>query len=188
MALDYFEFFDLPKNLAIDAKDLEKRFYSLSRKHHPDLHSRKSAQERNAAEEATALLNDAYRVLRDPIARAGYLLKLEGFDVGEQTTKDVPPELLEEVFELNMAMEELRSGDPDALPQLESAQGRFEAMRGDIDREMQRMFGQWDSGRERETLAGIRGLLNRRKYITNLIAQTQIAQISDATSHVPDRV
>src|SRR5580658_3905574 len=129
--MDYFEFLDLPRNLTIDAKDLEKRFYALSRQLHPDLHSRKSPAEREQAEESTAVLNDAYRTLRDPIKRAEYLLKLEGFDIGEQTTKDVPPELLEEVFDLNMAIEELRSGDADALPQLESARERFEGMRGD---------------------------------------------------------
>ena len=50
----------------IDPKDLEKRFYALSRKLHPDLHSRKSAAERQQALEATAVLNDAYRTLRDP--------------------------------------------------------------------------------------------------------------------------
>ena len=66
----------------------------------------KAHAEREYALEVTAILNDAYRTLRDPIARALYLLKLEGFDIGEQSTKDVPPELLEEVFELNMALEE----------------------------------------------------------------------------------
>src|SRR4051812_3359126 len=101
MSKDYFEFLELPRNLAIDPKELEKRFYALSRQLHPDLHSRKSPAERDQAEEATAILNDAYRTLRDPVKRAEYLLKLEGFDIGEQTSKDVPPELLEEVFELN---------------------------------------------------------------------------------------
>jgi molecular chaperone HscB len=178
---DYFEFLDLPRNLAIDSKDLEKRFYALSRQLHPDLHSRKSVEEREQALESTAILNDAYRTLREPTSRAEYLLKLEGFDIGEQTTKDVPPELLEEVFELNMAIEELRSGDTDALPQLESARRRFEEMRGDLDAGLQTEFAEWDAGRNRETLIAIRGLLNRRKYIANLIAQT-----NDVTSNVSD--
>jgi molecular chaperone HscB len=180
MAQDYFEFLDLPRNLAVDAKDLEKRFYALSRELHPDLHSRKSPAERAQAEESTAVLNDAYRTLRSPVARAEYLLKLEGFDIGEQTTKDVPPELLEEVFELNMALEELRAGDTDAVPQLESARERFSGMRDEIDAQLQQSFIHWDSTRDRETLAGIRGLLNRRKYVTNLITQAQ--------TNVPDRV
>ena len=101
---DYFEFLELPRNLTIDLKDLEKRFYTLSRQLHPDLYARKSAAERDYALEASAVLNDAYRALKDPISRALYLLKIEGFDIGEQGTKDVPQELLEEVFELNMAL------------------------------------------------------------------------------------
>jgi molecular chaperone HscB len=170
--MDYFEFLDLPRNLGLDGKDLEKRFYALSRQLHPDLHSRKSPAEREQAEESTAVLNDAYRTLRDPIARAEYLLKLEGFDIGKQTTKDVPPELLEEVFELNMALEEVD------VPQLESARQRFEGMRIELDSELKGAFASWDATNNRESLTAVRGLLNRRKYITNLIDKT----------HVPDRI
>jgi molecular chaperone HscB len=178
MTSDYFEFFDLPRNLAIDLKDLEKRFYALSRKWHPDMFARKSGQEREESLEATAILNDGYRTLREPIARALYLLKLEGFEVGEQGSKEVPPELLEEVFELNMAIEELKDGDESARPQLEAARTRFEAMRDDLDAELQARFTGWDTTRDRTVLTAIRQLLNRRKYMTNLITQT----------HVPDRV
>jgi molecular chaperone HscB len=170
--MDYFEFLDLPRNLAIDGKDLEKRFYALSRQLHPDLHSRGSQAEREQAEESTAILNDAYRTLRDPIARAEYLLKLEGFDIGDQTTKDVPPELLEEVFELNMALEEA-----DIL-QLESSRRNFGGMRDEIDAVLQLKFTEWDATAKSETLGAVRGLLNRRKYITNLITK----------AHVPDRI
>jgi molecular chaperone HscB len=178
VSVDYFQFLGLPRKLALDSKELEKTFYSLSRKFHPDMHSRKSKAERDQAEEDTATLNDAYRALRDPVTRAEYLLKLEGFDIGEQTSKDVPPELLEEVFELNMALEELRAGDDDAIPQLDAARERFNGMRGELDREMQQKFGEWDRAGSRDSLASVRALLNRRKYITNLIAQT----------NVPDRV
>ncbi|MDQ1469874.1 MAG: molecular chaperone HscB [Bryobacterales bacterium] len=178
-ATDYFEFFELPRQLVLDPKDLEKRFYALSRQLHPDLFSRKSSREQEYSLESAAVLNDAYRVLKDPIARALYVLKLEGFDTGEQTTKDVPPELLEEVFELNMALEELRMGDTDVLPQLEAARLRFENMRDETDAELQTKFGAWDASHERNILTEIRGLLNRRKYVTNLI---------DKASHVPDRV
>lgn len=176
--MTYFEFFELPPNLAIDLKDLEKRFYALSRKWHPDMYARKSAEEKQQSLDATAILNDGYRVLRDPIQRAMYLLKLEGFDIGEQGTKDVPPELLEEVFELNVAIEELKDGDDSVRPQLEAAEKKFEGMKTDIDRELETKFTAWDASRDRNVLNEIRRLLNRRKYITNLINQT----------HVPDRV
>src|SRR5580692_9129978 len=144
--MDYFEFLDLPRNLTIDAKDLEKRFYALSRQLHPDLHSRKSPAEREQAEESTAVLNDAYRTLRDPVKRAEYLLKLEGFDIGEQTTKDVPPELLEEVFELNMALEE---ADAEAIAK---ARATFEAMQREIDEELGAKYLEYDGKESREVL------------------------------------
>jgi molecular chaperone HscB len=168
-----FEVFEIQPTLALDPQDLEKRFYALSRKLHPDL--RRNPAERAEAEEATAILNDAYRVLRDPVARAEYLLRIEGFDIGEQGSKDVPPELLEEVFELNMAVEELQAGDTDALPQLESARQRFEGMRAELDIELQSKFTEWDASGERDRLAQVRGLLNRRKYITNLIAKANVS-------------
>ena len=180
---DYFEFFGIPRKLTVDAKDLETCFYALSRQLHPDLFSRRSAREREYSLEATAILNDAYRALRDPISRAQYVLRLEGFDVGEQGTKDVPPELLEEVFELNMALEELRAGDESVAPQLVEARQRFEEMRDEVDRRLGDEFAAWDAGRNRDTLAAIRALLNRRKYITNLIAQA-----NEATANVSDRV
>lgn len=178
---DYFDFFELPRCLAPDVKALEKRFYALSRQLHPDLFSRKSAREQEYSLEASAILNDGYRVLKDPVARALYVLKLEGFSAGEQSSRDVPPELLEEVFELNMALEELRMGDTDALPQLEAAGLRFEAMRGEIDSALQGKFIAWDAAPDRHTLTEIRALLDRRKYATNLIDKAK-------ASHVPDRV
>lgn len=176
---DFYEFFDVPRQLALDPKDFEKRFYALSRQLHPDLFSRKKAREQEYALEGSAVLNDAFRTLKDPIARALYVLRQEGFDIAEQGTKDVPPELLEEVFELNMAIEELREGDEDARAQLESAKLRFEGMRDEIDGKMREKFAQWDSTHERATLDEIRAQLNRRKYITNLIARTDEANVSD---------
>jgi molecular chaperone HscB len=174
-ASDYFEFFEIPLQLALNAKELEKRFYALSRQLHPDLFSRKSAREQEYSLEASATLNDAYRVLKDPIARALYVLKREGFEMGEQSTKDVPPELLEEVFELNLALEDANEVEVDA------ARLRFENMRGELDAELQLKFAAWDASHDRETLGEVRALLNRHKYVTNLIDKAK-------SSHVPDRV
>ena len=177
--MTYYEAFELPLTLSIDLKDLEKRFYASSRKWHPDMFARKSAEEKQQSLDMTALLNDAYRTLKDPIARALYVLKLEGYVIAEHGTKDVPPELLEEVFELNMALEELRGGDEDAKAQLVASKHRFETMRDELDRTMQQQFVAWDLNRDRAKLDQIRGQLNRRKYITNLIARTEEAHVSD---------
>src|SRR6476646_11786053 len=120
--VDYFTFFGLPIKLNLDVAALEKDFYEFSRKLHPDLNARAGSQEQEWSLEQSSLLNDAYRTLKDPIKRTQYLLHLEGIVLEEQsksateqarTTGElkkqiVPPDLLEEVFELNMQLEELK--------------------------------------------------------------------------------
>jgi molecular chaperone HscB len=170
---NYYDFFGLPHRLQLDLRQLERRFYTFSRRLHPDVYFRRSPQEQKYSLDATAILNDAYRTLRNPIARAEYLLKENGFDVGEQKSSNVPPELREEVFEFNMALEELRSGDDDARPQLEEAQRKFTAMQDGIDDELQRAFTEYDQAPQRETLARVRSLLNRRKYVRNLAHEVE---------------
>ena len=164
---NFYDFFEIPHRLSLDLKDLEQRFYSLSRKWHPDRFARAGAEERRQAEDASAILNDGYRTLRDPIKRANYLLKEQGFDIGEQQSKEVPPELLEEVFELNMALEE---SDAEAIAK---ARTRFESMQQTIDRELTAKFQEYDAQPSREVLKDVRALLNRRRYIENLVQKTE---------------
>ena len=171
---DFYEFFGIERKLRLDEAALQKRFYELSRAWHPDRFSRKSADEQAQALEATAILNDGYRTLRDPVKRAEYLLKEEGFPIGEQRSKDVPPELLEEVFDLNMMLEELKGGDESARPQLEAAKENFTGLRSGTDSDLEKLFAKYDAaGAQSETakqaLHEIRGVLNRRRYIENLV-------------------
>jgi molecular chaperone HscB len=169
LPLNYYDFFEIPHHLSLDLKDLEQRFYALSRKWHPDRFVRAGADQRQEALDASALLNDGYRVLRDPIQRANYLLKENGFDIGEQQSKEVPPELLEEVFELNMALEE---SDTEAIA---GARTRFEKMQQAIDEDLNARFRDYDQDPSPEILRQIRALLNRRKYVTNLVGRTLAA-------------
>lgn len=168
---DYYRFFGIPKRLSLDPKELQRRFYELSRILHPDRFLRRAPTEQRYSLEATSILNDGYRVLRDPVLRAEYVLKEAGFDVTDQRSKDVPPELLEEVFELNMALEELRAGDQDARPQLEESRTRFVKLREEIDKDLQTLFEKYDASGDRAVLGEIRNLLNRRKYIQNLVIE-----------------
>jgi HSCB C-terminal oligomerisation domain. len=103
------------------------------------------------------------------------VLEQEGLHIAEQRSKDVPPELLEEVFELNMALEEMREGDASARPQLEQAQARFLGMQKEIDSQLESLFPQYDQSRDPEVLQQIRGVLNRRRYIRNLVREVEQA-------------
>jgi molecular chaperone HscB len=158
--MQYYDALGLEPKLALDLDDLKKRFYERSRRWHPDRFSRAEPRERQQALDMTALLNDAFRTLRDPITRAEYFLKQNGIEL----SKDAPPELLEEVFELNMALEEMRSGDDSARPQLQSARERFEGMLREIDAELQDLFVS-------QKLEEIRRVLNRRRYVSNLVRE-----------------
>lgn len=192
---NFFEFFGLDRKLNVDEADLQKRFYDLSRQWHPDRFGRKSMDEQAQALEATAILNDAYRTLRNPVRRAEYLLKEEGFPIGEQRSKDVPPELLEEVFELNMMLEELKEGNDSARPQLESAKQNFVGLRDGVDRELEALFDKYDAAESqsetaKQALHEIRGALNRRRYIENLLRDVDRAlnPATAATAPIDERL
>jgi len=167
---EYFRFFDLPDHLNIDLADLETRYHALSRKLHPDRYARKSEAERDEAEQNTALLNDAYRTLKDPVKRAEYVLAEHGLAAAQQSA---PPDLLEEVFELNMALEELRDGDSSVRPQLEAARRSFQSMQDQVDANLQKEFEAYP-----ESLPRIRAILNRRNYIRNLLRDVEKALTS----------
>jgi molecular chaperone HscB len=182
---DYFSVFGLVPRLDLDLGMLEHEFHRLSRKLHPDRFARASASEKDWSLADTALLNDAYRTLKDPIHRTEYLLKLHGADIGEQHSgkdrKDpsrVPADLLEEVFELNMQLEEMRAAhkmgeeDPELTASLTQAKRKFDGLLDDVDRDLRAQWKMWDEGDEAAQLAAQKtmvALLDRRRYLSNLV-------------------
>jgi molecular chaperone HscB len=194
----YFEIFSLPAKLLLDLPALEKSFYALSRRLHPDRFAAKSAGEQAAALAESSRLNDAYRTLKDPIARTEYLLKLEGVEMEEQsksateaaraagTAKKqiVPVDLLEEAFELNMQLEEMRAAkkmgedDPQLRSDLLAAKTGFDAKMSATQSELESLWARWDQALDADSNAApaklaIRdamvALLNRRSYLRNLV-------------------
>ena len=192
----FFSLFSLPRHLQIDLASLEKTFYAQSRKLHPDRFASKSQAEQDAALEASSQLNDAYRTLRDPIARTEYLLSLEGVQMEEQSRaatdaakasgtekKQVaPPDLLEEAFELNMQLEEMRMArkvgedDLQTRKDLENARSHFSTMLAESQQQLEALWTKWDTavdsndGAQRESAkAEMVALLNRRSYFRNLV-------------------
>ena len=105
--LDYFTCLGFPRRLTIDQRQLETKFYELSRAFHPDFFQNKSAEEQTISLGNSALLNTAYRTLRDPIQRAEYLLDLEAGSVKE-IRNSPPADLFEEILELQDTLNEYR--------------------------------------------------------------------------------
>jgi molecular chaperone HscB len=194
--MDYFSFFNLPRKLTLDVVALEKQFYVLSRKLHPDRFASKPVAEQEAALAQSSLLNDAYRTLKGPISRTQYLLTLEGVELeeqskaatdaarasGEQKKQIVPPELLEEVFELNMQLQEMRAAnkmgedEPELRRDLMTAKDAFDAKMVETQAELEELWTVWDLGvdagdeavktRAKDAMVV---LLNKRSYLRNLV-------------------
>ncbi|HXM19886.1 MAG TPA: Fe-S protein assembly co-chaperone HscB [Terriglobales bacterium] len=196
MPVDYFTFFGLPRKLNLDIALLEREFYDLSRKLHPDLCARADKREQEWSLEQSSLLNDAYRTLKDPIRRTEYLLRLEGVELEEQSKtatekaratgeikkQVVPPDLLEEVFELNMQLEELRmqkklgEDDPALIEEIGKQKLELEQKHESLSEELKTYWGDWDVLPDNATEENRRkvrdkmvDLLNHRNYIRNLV-------------------
>ncbi|MGC2108619.1 MAG: Fe-S protein assembly co-chaperone HscB [Candidatus Korobacteraceae bacterium] len=200
--VDYFTFFGLPYKLNLETARLEREFYELSRHLHPDINAVHSTQEQEWSLQQSSQLNDAYRTLKDPIARTEYLLRLQGVRLEEQSktaTEDarrtgqvkkqvVPPDLLEQVFELNMQLEEARMnkkmGEPDRSLELEfqDTKKRLQAKYEGMMKELHNAWNDWDAlvdHTERgenvleEDRLDVRNkmvdVLNRRNYVRNLL-------------------
>jgi molecular chaperone HscB len=184
----YFAMFGLPLKLDLDAQALEKQFYRYSRKLHPDVHARASVEQQEWSLAQASLLNDAYRTLKDPLERTKYLLTLEGVQFeeprgqGNLNPSKVPADLLEEVFELNMQLEELRQNqklgedDPQLRRDLESAKNQFASQLSALDEQVRSQWSAWDAAWEqnneaRKTAAkeAMTALLQRRTYLHNLV-------------------
>ena len=172
----------MPRRLWIDMSSLEQKFLQLSWKLHPDNFVNASEQERELSLERSSELNDAYRTLREPVARVEYLLAIEGERKEGEKKQQALPELLEEVFELNESLDELREAKASGADlaglkaRLEAAAKSFQEKLGDVDGKLQAAAHEWDAalGGERATRERIMGrlneLLNRRSYIRNLVA------------------
>ena len=188
---DYFAFLGVPRKLNLDASDLEQRFRALSRQFHPDYFYNATPVERRASLERSSYLNDAYRTLKNPVARVEYLLGLEGFSARgpgdnvdnvdrRQDAAKVPAKLLEEVFALNEELDEvrdLRAGG--AAPEvwrakLERARAPIEAKQAAHEAELTELSARWDAlgadGSERTSiLTALRERVLERNYINNLL-------------------
>lgn len=207
---DYFSFFGLSRKLNLDTAELEREFYRLSRRLHPDVYARAPQREQEWSLEKSSQLNDAYRTLKDPISRSEYLLRLEGVqleeqsqaatrqarETGQEKKQAVPPDLLEEVFELNMQLEELRMGkklgevEPELAAQLGEAKRNFEQKLQSLLAELKQLWEEWDAlpiheggdymqGRDEPKRVHVRNrmvdLINKRSYIRNLVGDVSEA-------------
>ena len=180
---DYFAMFEIPRKLWLEMGALEQKFLQLSWKLHPDNFVNATPAEREISLKRSSELNDAYRTLRDPVARVEYLLSIEGMRKEGANKQQAPANLLEEVFELNEFLDELREvrasgGDTATLKvRLEAAEKNFQEKLNVVDGQLRESAREWDKTLEakrddtsrHKVMAQLNELLNRRSYIRNLV-------------------
>lgn len=185
---DYFTCFGLPRLLTVDPNALETKFYELSRAFHPDFFQRKTDAEQEISLANSALLNTAYRTLKDPIRRAEYLVQLEAGSAKDIRTSP-PADLFEEILELQEDLDRFRSlsaeenaSERTALrSKLVSEREHLEERQRAMESDLLRLFTRWDRLQAQdgqsaavrkekdETLKQMREILSNRTYLRNII-------------------
>jgi molecular chaperone HscB len=189
---DYFTVFGLPRKLGVDAEALQRRFYDLSRQHHPDFHQGAGADRQAEVLGQSALVNRAYRALREPLARVEYLIALEeGREVREGATDKpkAPRELLEEMMEVQESLEEAKAEGigGEAGARLRDERGRLQERYAAEATAVIARFTEWDrlvdEGRDR------RPLLEwfKQRLATRAYLRTVIDDLSDALGEREDQ-
>lgn len=147
--LDCFAALGLPRKLIIDQDSLEQRYHALGRKIHPDRFASGSSRLRAASLSGTALLTRSYRTLRDPISRGRYWLELHGEKLSDNN-KQVPPELVETVFEVQEQLAEMRESGADGEGselrcEVENRRAELGEAMDALRENLARNFANWDA-------------------------------------------
>jgi molecular chaperone HscB len=169
MAPDFFERLGLPRRFSVDAGELERSYLARSRAIHPDYHAVGSESELTASLELSALVNEAYKTLRDPFACADYLVGLEGGPSASEH-KQIPPEFLAEMLEAREQIE-LARGKPAEIARLEA---EFSTRFAKLMEQVAGLFARYEQLPASDVtranlLPQIRSLLNAAKYVRGLL-------------------
>lgn len=157
---DPFDVFQIEARFDLDLSALGQRHRDLSRALHPDRYAGRSAAERREALGRAIQVNEAWRVLRDPVRRAEALLARLGVALGEDSQPPADPEFLMEMMERREALRELaKRGDGGAIAAL------GERVRADEQRTLAELGRGLDSAHTGATPpAGLTALLGQLRY------------------------
>ena len=193
--IDFFAVMGLPRRLDLDPQVLESIFYRLSREVHPDFHHDKPEAERAVWLDRSAMVNKAYRVLRDFHSRIAHLIELEGAGALKPSA---PPELLEEVIEAQDVLEEARGLNGDVAAEarrilasrLGQEMARFEQRLTQVESSLKQRAQEWDaalsatngarSPAQQHLLRLLQDLLSQRVYLVNLLRDIEPVRTSVA--------
>ncbi|QYZ65348.1 MAG: cysteine desulfurase [Gammaproteobacteria bacterium (ex Lamellibrachia satsuma)] len=165
---NYFELFGLPVGFIVDADSLSDRYRDLQRVIHPDRYANASEQERLLSLQGASRINEAFETLKDPIARATYLLTMHGIemDAQKETTSDMA--FLMQQMELREELEGVRNQDDPYEAVLD--------LRGRINKQIKTLVGQMAVQFESATpdqLEDAREILRKMRFLQKLRTEVE---------------
>ena len=159
-SLDHFARLGLERGWKLDRDVLEQRYLERSRRHHPDRFVAADASTRRAALEHSSAINTAHRTLRDPVARAEYLVKLGGIDL-DSSDPDTGAPRPEQSFLIEMI---------ERREQLEgAAPSKRDALRDEIEAEIDEVFDRALAALERADIRAAAAALVHRRYLDRFL-------------------
>ncbi len=159
---DYFSLFGIQQGFDIDVSQLEKKYFALQREFHPDKYAKKPEKERIAALQLSTDINAGFNVLKSPLKRAEYILKLNNLDVNAETGGVKPSqELLAEMLEMR---ENLFEGG-----------GEKESLKKNTEKDIDKCIGELKKSFEEERFQEAAQLAIRLKYLTKFIEEIKNA-------------
>lgn len=171
-ATSHFALFGLPQSFALDQAALDARYRAVQAEVHPDRFAAGSDAERRRAVQLSAQVNEAYETLRAPLARARYLLGLQGVDTGAESNTAMPADFLVAQMEWREEFEAARAErDLDALDAL------LDRLREQLDQGYRALAGMLDDSGDLAAAAGtVRELMfveRLREQVSDVLAELE---------------
>lgn len=160
--------------LTMDAADLEKRFFDLSKRYHPDRFANKSSQEVQFSHEHSSAVNNAYRTLKNPISRAKYFVEKK-FGSTEEKSAKVPMDMADLFFEVQDVLDTIRdsNGSPPeaAVQEVRDAESMLRIKIVDLEKQLDAKFSEYDAAPQDRVLENMQDILSERSYIRSFLRQ-----------------
>ncbi len=171
LSQNYFELFGLPVTFDIDQQKLAESYRKLQKVVHPDKFTSASEQERRIAMQQASFINEAQETLKDPVARASYLLTLHGVDLNleQETTSDSL--FLMEQLELREQLSNVKNAD--------DSWAALDAVMAEVNRCSKQILAKVSRGFENPTpeqLEDVRENLRKMQFLQKLQRQVEVVE------------
>jgi molecular chaperone HscB len=164
--MTYFELFDIPVQLKVNAASLSGKFFELSKKYHPDYFVRDDTEAQAEALERSAMLNKAWKTFQNPDETIKYVLQSKAL-LEEEEKYQLPPAFLGEVLEINEQLMDAKLEDDPRLK--ENIRSAITDLQSEIYEPVKEIVGGYKEGitTEKELLQ-VKEYYYKKKYLDRI--------------------